>query len=49
MFEDLGIKTVITEPAVSIPKLNGQQSTNTISFILSSSTPLKTAAYTAAP
>jgi len=45
----LGINTVITPPAVSIPKLNGVTSNNKISLIFSLSLLVNTAAYTAAP
>jgi len=45
----LGIRTVITPPAVSIPKLKGVASKTTTSYISLSPCPVRMAAYTAAP
>jgi hypothetical protein len=45
----LGINTVITPPAVSIPKLKGATSNNNKSLIWAESYLVNTAAYTAAP
>jgi len=49
MVEFLGIKTVITPPAVSIPNDNGATSSKTISLVVSLPESVKIAPYTAAP
>jgi len=45
----LGIRTVITPPAVSIPKERGATSRSKSEDTLASPSPVKIAAYTAAP
>jgi len=45
----LGMRTVITPPAVSIPRDNGVTSSKSKSFTLLSPSPVRIAAYTAAP